>query len=76
MRTINRISENDTIKAYAYDKSRKLVATVYDSGFSTVGQVIGELQRKCSGLNHVAGIQIHNLDKVWSNRYTPSGKKI
>lgn len=76
MRTINRISVQDTINAHAYNKSGKLVATVYDSGFSTVGQVINELQRKCSGSSHVAELSINNEDKEWLNWYKPSGKKI
>ena len=43
-----RIKENDTIKAtISDDNTGKLLATVYDSGFTTIGEVVSRLLSKC-----------------------------
>lgn len=34
-----RIAYNDTIRAYIYNSRGKLLATLYDSGFTTIKQV-------------------------------------
>ena len=42
-----RIKENDTISASAFNsESGKLLASLYDSGFTTIGQVESALLRK------------------------------
>ena len=42
-----RIKANDTIKAtMSADNTGKLLATVYDSGFSTIGEVVNKLISK------------------------------
>lgn len=46
---INRIGEKDTIRAYSYDKNNKLIATVYDSGFCSIKEVVRRLKEKGSG---------------------------
>lgn len=76
MATVNRISEKDTIRAKAFNKRGQLIATVYDSGFSTVKQVLSRLSERCSGISRMVEAQIVNEDKEWSDYYTPSGKKI
>lgn len=40
-----RVSKNDTIKATASGKNG-LLSTVYDSGFTTINQVVGKLISK------------------------------
>lgn len=76
MATVNRISEKDTIKAKAFNRRGQLITVVYDSGFSTVKQVLNALAQKCSGISRMVEAQIVNEDKEWSGHYTPSGSKI
>ena len=45
MKTKFRISKNDTIKATASGQNG-LLLTVYDSGFTTISQVVGKLISK------------------------------
>lgn len=41
-----RIAYNDTIRAYIYNSRGKLLATLYDSGFTTIKQVENALINK------------------------------
>ena len=43
MRSINRIGRKDTIKAYSYDKNRKLITSLYDSGFHSIEEIVNRL---------------------------------
>lgn len=49
MRSINRIGRKDTIKAYSYDKNRKLITSLYDSGFHSIEEIVNRLNEKGSG---------------------------
>ena len=66
-----RIGQNDTIKAHL-TKNGKLIATVYDSGFTSIRQVKDALNRKVSDYDKGKGdlyYSILNEDKQthWSN---------
>jgi len=77
MRTINRISEKDTIKAFSYNKNRKLIATVYDSGFRSIKEVVRRLKEKGSGwLKKIYTVNIINEDKNISCWHVIKGNKI
>lgn len=74
---VNRISEKDTIKAYSYDKNNNLIASVYDSGFSTIESIVRRLNEKGSGwLKKIHTINIINEDKGGSYWYIIKGNKI
>lgn len=76
MKRINKVSVNDTIKAVATDKNGKFLASVYDSGFSSIDGVIGALIQKAGGwCRPIHEVSIHNLDKDWFDYYTVNGKK-
>lgn len=65
MKTKFRIGKEDTIKATAYNsEKRNILATIYDSGYTKIEQVINELYRK---IPHYTGkkieITIYNQDK-------------
>ena len=45
MRSINRIGRKDTIKAYSYDKNRKLITSLYDSGFHSIEEIVNRLSQ-------------------------------
>ena len=65
MKTRVRIREKDTVKAYL-TKGGKLIASLYDSGFTTVSQVIATLDNKVSDYNKGKGelyYSILNEDK-------------
>lgn len=77
MAQINRIGEKDTIRAYSYDKNDKLIATVYDSGFSSVKEVVRRLSEKGSGwLKKIYTVNIINEDRGGSYWYNIKGSKI
>lgn len=77
MRTINRISEKDTIKAFSYNKNRKLMASLYDNGFHTIREIVRQLNEKGSGwLKAIYEVNIINEDKNISCWYVIKGKKI
>ena len=65
MKTRFRISENDTIKA-TLTKNGKIVASLYDSSFTTINQVIECLNRKVNDCEKGKGdfyYSILNVDK-------------
>lgn len=71
---VNRITEKTDIKAYSYDKNGKLIASVYDSGFRSVNEVIRLLQEKGSGwMKTTHSVNIVNLDQDASYWYTKVG---
>lgn len=77
MAQINRIGEKDTIRAYSYDKNDKLIATVYDSGFSSIKEVVRRLSKKGSGwLKKIYTVNIINEDRGGSYWYNIKGSKI
>ena len=62
-----RISKNDEIKATACASDGVLLSSVYDSQFTTIGEVIGVLLRKipyCSGKKIDVKIWNITTDKV------------
>ena len=56
-----RISKNDEIKATAQGVSGGLLSSVYDSQFSTIGEVVGVLMRK---IPYYSGKKIEV--KIWN----------
>lgn len=77
MAQINRIGKKDTIRAYSYDKNDKLIATVYDSGFSSIKEVVRRLSEKGSGwLKKISTVNIINEDRGDSYWYNIKGSKI
>lgn len=70
MKTIFRISQNDTIKAYLYSESGKLLTTIYDSGYTRIHQVYTALLQKCCNPPRNTKLSITNEDKqtYWTNR--------
>ena len=56
-----RISKNDEIKATANSVSGGLLSSVYDSQFTTIGEVIGVLMRK---IPYYSGKKIEV--KIWN----------
>ena len=56
-----RISKNDEIKATAHGVSGGLLSSVYDSQFTTIGEVIGVLLRK---IPYYSGKKIEV--KIWN----------
>lgn len=65
-----RIAYNDTIRAYIYNSRGKLLATLYDSGFTTIKQVETALINK---VPYFSGkrleVSILNEDKGTHKRY-------
>ena len=77
MRSINRIGRKDTIKAYSYDKNRKLITSLYDSGFHSIEEILNRLNEKGSGwLKAIYEVNIKNEDKDISCWYVIKGNKI
>ena len=75
--TRNRIGYNDTIKAHSYDANGKMIAQVYDSGFTTIESVARRLSEKGSGwLRKISEIDISNEDKEWYGCYKVAGGKL
>lgn len=73
MKTPFRISQNDTVKAMIFNSDDKLLASVYDSGFTTIEQVKNTLKQKLNDYNKSSKkftYSITNEDKqtYWSNR--------
>ena len=58
------MTRRDTIKAYVSDSEGKLLASVYDSGFTTIGQVKRALISKIPySSSKTLKFQITNQDK-------------
>lgn len=70
----NRIGYNDTIKAHAFDANRKIIASVYDSGFTTIESVANCLSNKCP-FKKISEIDVFNEDKGWFAIYKVVGRK-
>lgn len=71
-----RISENDTIKATLTSKDRNVFALVYDSGFTSIGQVISVLVSRVPYTPAKAvDIIIYNQDKQTSKYITKKVNK-
>lgn len=68
--SIFRIASQDTVKAYVYSMDGRLLAQVYDSGFTAIDQVKNALNRKVIGLPRKVEYTICNEDKgtYWTNR--------
>lgn len=74
---INIIKEKDTVKAYSFDRNGKIIASLYDSGFSSVGAVISELSRRGSGcMKEIKEVSIFNIDRETFARYNKQGRRI
>lgn len=73
----NVIKENDDIKAYSFDRNGKIIASLYDSGFSSVAAVISELSRRGSGwMKGMKEISIENKSRCTYARYNKQGRRI
>ena len=70
------IRPQDTIKARLFDKKGKIIASVYDSGFCTVSQVIDALKSRTINPHSLKNVAIYNMDRDFYNYYTLSGKKL
>lgn len=72
MKTKFRISANDTVKAQIFNSDDKLIASLYDSGFTTISQIKSSLLGKVNDYNKRGKFtySIVNEDKetYWSNR--------
>lgn len=65
-----RIKYSDDIKAVACSEKGKLLATIYDSGFTTIGQVESALIRKIPFYSgRKISISMTNLDKEINKGY-------
>ncbi len=74
---MNRIYEKDTVKAMSFDKDGRLVCSLYDSGFRSVGGVISALLDKGSGwARKISNVSILNEDRGWYGRYSVNGRLI
>ena len=59
----NIITKKDCIKAHSFDKNGKIMATIYDSGFTCISSVISQLNQKGGGWLHpIYEISIYNID--------------
>jgi hypothetical protein len=68
-----RIAQNDTIRAHAINKSGKIIATLYDSGFRSKSSVELALMNKIPHYSQsTIEIRIYNEDKEISTRYSIS----
>ena len=65
MKSRFRLKESDTVKAVVCDKaSGKLLASLYNSGFGSIGSVVRELLGKVPYTScKLLDIRIYNLDK-------------
>ena len=66
-----RIKQSDTIKATLIEqRSGRLIATVYDSEFTTINQVVRALFNKVRYTTaKKVNVAIHNLDKEQSKHF-------
>lgn len=70
MATTFRMSANDTVKAKLFNKHGRLLAQVYDSGYTRIAQVEQALLSKCCNPPRETKVSITNEDKqtYWTNR--------
>lgn len=73
----NIIKEKDEIKAFSFDRNGKIIASLYDSGFTSVNDVISSLSQRGAGwLKEIKEISIHNLSRETYARYNKQGRRI
>lgn len=73
----NIIKEKDEIKAYSFDRNGKIIASLYDSGFTSVGAVISEISRRGSGwMKDIKEISLENKSRCSYARYNKQGRRI
>lgn len=73
----NVIKEKDEIKAHSFDRNGKIIASLYDGGFSSVGAVVSELSRRGSGwMKDIKEISIENKSRCTHARYNKQGRRI
>lgn len=73
----NIIKEKDEVKAFSFDRHGKMIASLYDSGFSSVGAVISELSRRGSGwMKEIKEISIENKSRCTYARYNKQRRRI
>lgn len=73
----NIIREKDEVKASSFDRHGKMIASLYDSGFSSVSAVISELSRRGSGwMKEIKEISIENKSRCTYARYNKQGRRI
>jgi hypothetical protein len=65
-----RITSETTIKATLFNSDGKLIAQLYDSGYTRIDQVKSALLSKCCYLPKNVSFGIHDVDndRYWSNR--------
>ena len=70
MKTKFRIGKDDTITAYLYAPTGRLLTTIYDSGYTNLEQVENALLRKCCHPPRETKFSVTNETKqtYWSNR--------
>lgn len=61
-----KISNKNTIKAHGFNRSGRLLCTVYDSGFTTIAAIIEAMERKNNGVREIS---IYNEDTEELGRY-------
>ena len=64
-----RISNKNTIKAHSFDRSGRLLCTVYDSEFISIRTIIAALECKNNGASKIREISIYNEDTEELGRY-------
>lgn len=73
----NIIKEKDEIKAFSFDRNGKIIASLYDTGFTSVNDVISSLSQRGAGwLKEIKEISIHNLSRETYARYNKQGRRI
>lgn len=64
-----KISNKNTIKAHGFDRSGRLLCTIYDSCFSSICAIIAAVDRKNPGTSKITEISIYNEDTEELGRY-------
>lgn len=61
-KSICRIGKNTEFHAYAYDKNKKCLASIFDSGYTSLRQIFKRLSEKSSGwLKPIDRIEVVDL---------------
>lgn len=72
MKTIFRIGQHDTVIACLFNSNYKVIATIYDSGFTTIGQVKSALLIKVNDYDKKGSYNYSIVNKnkgtYWTNR--------
>lgn len=64
-----KVSNSDTIKAHGYDKTGRLISTMYDSWFTSIAAIIEAVKCKNPGISKTAEVSIYNEDTDEYGRY-------